>query len=219
MSVENQKIIRIKKTEVDRNFLKLSKVEMYEAMRELTGSELKLYLYLAANKVDYQLELSRSYLIEQGITSNGSYDRAVKGLIEKHYLVPLSSVSNIFYFFTTSQNGSRPQGKNLTNSQNGKAVPETGAAVPRAGKESPKIEKEIDTYIPKDKIDNGGGVSEKEREYAERLGLKVEKKCGPAAVEEIQSEIMKMVEIGATARERYNRIIELCKAYLGDTEV
>ena len=150
MSVENQKIIRIKKTEVDRNFLKLSKVEMYEAMRELTGSELKLYLYLAANKVDYQLELSRSYLIEQGITSNGSYDRAVKGLIEKHYLVPLSPGSNVYYFYTTSQNGSGPQVENLRNSQSGKTVP-------RAGTESPKIEKEINTYIPIDKIDNDGG--------------------------------------------------------------
>ena len=143
MSVENQKIIRIKKTEVDRNFLKLSKEEMYEAMRKLTGSELKLYLYLAANKVDYQLELSRSYLIEQGITSNGSYDRAVKGLIEKRYLVPLSPGSNIFYFYTVSQNGSGQQAGNLRNSQSGKTVPETGAAVPRAGTESPKIEKEI----------------------------------------------------------------------------
>lgn len=218
MSVENQKIIRIKKTEVDRNFLKLSKVEMYEAMRELTGSELKLYLYLAANKVDYQLELSRSYLIEQGITSNGSYDRAVKGLIEKRYLVSLSPGSNIYNFYTTSQNGSGPQVENLRNSQSGKAVPETGAAVPRAGKESPKIEKEIDTYIPIDKIDNGGGVSDKEREYAERLGLEVKEKYGPAAVEEIGNEIKKMLDKGATARERYNRIIELCKACLGDTE-
>ena len=218
MSVENQKIIRIKKTEVDRNFLKLSKEEMYEAMRELTGSELKLYLYLAANKVDYQLELSRSYLIEQGITSNGSYDRAVKGLIEKHYLVPLSPGSNIYYFYTTSQNGSGPQVENLRNSQSGKVVPETGAAVPRVGTESPKIEKEIDTYIPIDKTDNGGGVSDKEREYAERLGLEVKEKCGPAAVKEVQSEIQKMLDKGVSPRERYNRIIERCKAYLGDTE-
>jgi|GEM_PF-4785960 len=212
MSVENQKIIRIKKTEVDRNFLKLSKVEMYEAMRELTGSELKLYLYLAANKVDYQLELSRSYLIEQGITSNGSYDRAVKGLIEKHYLVPLSPGSNVYYFYTTSQNGSGPQVENLRNSQSGKTVP-------RAGTESPKIEKEINTYIPIDKIDNGGGVSDKEREYAERLGLEVKEKCGPAAVEGIENEIKKMLDKGVSPRERYNRIIERCKAYLGDTEV
>ena len=206
MSVENQKIIRIKKTEVDRNFLKLSKVEMYEAMRELTGSELKLYLYLAANKVDYQLELSRSYLIEQGITSNGSYDRAVKGLIEKHYLVPLSPGSNVYYFYTTSQNGSGPQVENLRNSQSGKTVP-------RAGTESPKIEKEINTYIPIDKIDNGGGVSDKEREYAERLGLEVKEKCGPAAVEGIENEIKKMLDKGVSPRERYNRIIERCKAY------
>ena len=212
MSVENQKIIRIKKTEVDRNFLKLSKVEMYEAMRELTGSELKLYLYLAANKVDYQLELSRSYLIEQGITSNGSYDRAVKGLIEKHYLVPLSPGSNVYYFYTTSQHGSGPQVENLRNSQSGKTVP-------RAGTESPKIEKEINTYIPIDKIDNGGGVSDKEREYAERLGLEVKEKCGPAAVEGIENEIKKMLDKGVSPRERYNRIIERCKAYLGDTEV
>ena len=212
MSVENQKIIRIKKTEVDRNFLKLSKVEMYEAMRELTGSELKLYLYLAANKVDYQLELSRSYLIEQGITSNGSYDRVVKGLIEKHYLVPLSPGSNVYYFYTTSQNGSGPQVENLRNSQSGKTVP-------RAGTESPKIEKEINTYIPIDKIDNGGGVSDKEREYAERLGLEVKEKCGPAAVEGIENEIKKMLDKGVSPRERYNRIIERCKAYLGDTEV
>lgn len=219
MSVENQKIIRIKKTEVDRNFLKLSKEEMYAAMRELTGSELKLYLYLAANKVDYQLELSRSYLIEQGITSNGSYDRAVKGLIEKHYLLPLSPGSNIYYFYTTSQNGSGLQVENLRNSQSGKAVPETGTIAPNMGKSSPKIEKEIDTYIPIDKINNGGGVSEKEKEYAEWLGIEVEEKCGPAAVKEIQSEIKKMLDEGANARERYNRIIELCKAYLGDTEV
>ena len=212
MSVENQKIIRIKKTEVDRNFLKLSKVEMYEAMRELTGSELKLYLYLAANKVDYQLELSRSYLIEQGITSNGSYDRAVKGLIEKHYLVPLSPGSNVYYFYTTSQNGSGPQVENLRNSQSGKTVP-------RAGTESPKIEKEINTYIPIDKIDNGGGVSDKEREYAERLGLEVKEKCGPAAGEGKENEIKKMLDKGVSPRERYNRIIERCKAYLGDTEV
>lgn len=218
MSVENQKVIRIKKTEVDRNFLKLSKEEMYAAMRELTGSELKLYLYLAANKVGYQLELSRSYLIEQGITSNGSYDRAVKGLIEKRYLVPLSSGSNIYNFYTTSQNGSGPQVENLRISRSGKTVPETGAAVPRAGIESPKIEKEIDTYIPIDKIDNGGGVSEKEREYAERLGLEVKEKCGPAAVEEIGNEIKKMLDKGASPRERYNRIIERCKAYLGDTQ-
>lgn len=217
MSVENQKIIRIKKTEVDRNFLKLSKEEMYAAMRELTGSELKLYLYLAANKVDYQLELSRSYLIEQGITSNGSYDRAVKGLIEKRYLVPLSPGSNIYNFYTTSQNGSGPQ-EDPRNSQSGKTVPETGAAVPRAGTESPKIEKEIDTYIPIDKIDNGGGVSGKEREYAERLGLEVKEKCGPAAVEGIENEIKKMLDKGVSPRERYNRIIERCKAYLGDTE-
>ena len=215
MSVENQKIIRIKKTEVDRNFLKLSKGEMYEAMRKLTGSELKLYLYLAANKVDYQLELSRSYLIEQGITSNGSYDRAVKGLIEKRYLVPLSPGSNIFYFYTTSQNGSGPQGENLRNSQSGKAFPETGAAVPRAGKESPKMEKEIDTYIP---IDNGGGVSDKERNYADYLGRKVEEKCGPAAVKEITQDILMMKNKGATARERYNKTIELCKDYLGGDE-
>lgn len=218
MSVENQKIIRIKKTEVDRNFLKLSKEEMYAAMRELTGSELKLYLYLAANKVDYQLELSRSYLIEQGITSNGSYDRAVKGLIEKHYLVPLSPGSNIYYFYTTSQNGSGQQAGNLRNSQSGKTVPETGTAVPRAGTESPKIEKEINTYIPINKIDNGGGVSDKEREYANWLGLEVEEKCGPAAVKEIQSELQEMLDNGSTARERYNRIIERCKAYLGDTQ-
>lgn len=218
MSVENQKIIRIKKTEVDRNFLKLSKEEMYAAMRELTGSELKLYLYLAANKVDYQLELSRSYLIEEGITSNGSYDRAVKGLIEKRYLVPLSPGSNVYYFYTTSQNGSGPQVENLRNSQSGKSVPKIGAAVPRAGTESPKIEKEIDTYIPIDKIDNSGGVSDKEREYAERLGCDVEENCGSTAVKEIQSKIREMLDNGATAKERYNKTVELCKAYLSNTQ-
>ena len=106
----------------------------------------------------------------------------------------------------------------MRNSQSGKTVPETGAAVPRAGTESPKIEKEINTYIPINKIDNGGGVSDKEKEYAERLGLEVEEKCGPAAVEEIGNEIKKMLDKGASPRERYNRIIERCKAYLGDTE-
>ena len=77
---------------------------------------------------------------------------------------------------------------------------------------------EINTYIPIDKIDNGGGVSDKEREYAERLGLEVKEKCGPAAVEGIENEIQKMLDKGVSPRERYNRIIERCKAYLGDTE-
>lgn len=138
MSVENQKIIRIKKTEVDRNFLKLLKEEMYAAMRELTGSELKLYLYLAANKVDYQLELSRSYLIEQGITSNGSYDRAVKGLIEKHYLVPLSPVPTSIIFIPLPKMGAGNK-------------PEI-CEIPRVGKRFPKRERrfpEREQNLPK----------------------------------------------------------------------
>jgi len=66
-------------------------------MTTLKGETLKLWLYLAKNQDDYQLELSQKALAEWGLKKDAYYT-AKKKLIEVGYLTPLREGSNILVF-------------------------------------------------------------------------------------------------------------------------
>lgn len=89
MPVQNQKIITIKKQKADKNnpyaIINLSSLQL--AMTQLNDSELKLWLYLNKNQCEFVLELSPKAVRAWGIGSDSTYHRAVKGLIDKGYLV------------------------------------------------------------------------------------------------------------------------------------
>lgn len=60
---------------------------MFKAMHELTGSAFKLFMYLCSNKNDYHFALSPVAVGRSTGMSKGSYESAVRQLLEKGYLV------------------------------------------------------------------------------------------------------------------------------------
>jgi hypothetical protein len=67
------------------------------AMIDLKGETFKLWMYLGKNQDGYTFALSKVDAIKWGVGSKSSYDRAVKELIEKGYLV--ETTKNHFNFF------------------------------------------------------------------------------------------------------------------------
>ena len=70
-----------------------------QAMRELSESGYKLYAYLCKNLNGFEFDLSRADVISYTGIASKSYDRAIKELIEKRFLVPCPRRSNHFDFF------------------------------------------------------------------------------------------------------------------------
>mgnify|MGYP003530351307 FL=1 len=66
-------------------------------MINLKNETFKLWCYLNKNQKGYEFALSKVDALKWGIGSKSSYDRAVKELIEKHYLVETTSNHYDFY--------------------------------------------------------------------------------------------------------------------------
>lgn len=67
-----------------------------KAMRDLTGNEFKLYIYLAKNADNYKFALSPKHISEAtGIGLRSCHD-AIKTLIEKNYLYVITG--NLYGF-------------------------------------------------------------------------------------------------------------------------
>lgn len=101
MSVPNQKIVQISprtKRNSQNLFATMNLIALQQAMKDLKGSSFKLWTYFNKNQDNYRFELSQRACAEWGIKKD-SYYKAVKDLIEKRYLVPLSQESNIFCFY------------------------------------------------------------------------------------------------------------------------
>lgn len=99
MPVPNQKVIKINKSKVVKNFMQISKDNMYAAMKVLSHGELKIYLYLASNADGYTFELSPAAIENATGVSRSSYHRAITSLTEKGYI---TLVTGNFYEFTES---------------------------------------------------------------------------------------------------------------------
>lgn len=98
-TVENQKTIKIQKEVCDENHLyaKINLEALQAAMIDLKGESFKLWIYMSKNQSGYTFALSKVDAIKWGVGSKSSYDRAVKELIEKGYLVETSK--NHFNFY------------------------------------------------------------------------------------------------------------------------
>ena len=99
ITVENQKTIKVNKELADKQHLyaKIGLNALQYAMIDLSGETLKLWLYISKNQQGHTFALSKVDAIKWGIGSKSSYDRAVKALIEKGYLVETSK--NHYDFF------------------------------------------------------------------------------------------------------------------------
>lgn len=98
-SVPNQKTIRIEKEQANKEnpYSIYNLNALKSAMLELKGEAFKLWCYLDKNQNGYTFALSKVDALNWGIGSKSSYDRAVKELIEKGYLVNITGNSYNFY--------------------------------------------------------------------------------------------------------------------------
>ena len=98
-TVPNQKTVSVQKEKCSAE----EKYGMYNlyalqcAMNNLKGEAFKLWVYIGKNQHGYTFGLSKVDAINWGVGSKSSYDRAVKELIEKGYLVETSP--NHYDFF------------------------------------------------------------------------------------------------------------------------
>jgi len=87
--VENQRAFQVHKKRPD-SAIRVSEIykdDLLLACRTLNESELKIYLYLISNQDNYIGGLSRVNIMNETGISESSYKRAIKGLMDKHYLV------------------------------------------------------------------------------------------------------------------------------------
>lgn len=102
-TVPNQKTITVQKEKCDKqNLYATYNLEAFQnAMIDLKGETFKLWCYLGKNQNGYEFALSKVDALNWGVGSKSSYDRAVKELIEKGYLVETSP--NHFDFYEQPQ--------------------------------------------------------------------------------------------------------------------
>ena len=98
-TVPNQKVVTVQKEECSRKDLyatyNLNALQC--AMINLKGESFKLWMYLGKNQDGYSFALSSTDAVKWGIGSVSSYNRAVKELTEKGYLV--RSSGNFYDFY------------------------------------------------------------------------------------------------------------------------
>lgn len=101
-TVPNQKTLKIHRVKAEAPFTQISQEVMFKAMRDLTPANFQLWIYLCGNRDGYSLALSPADFMKQSGKARSSYDRAIKELIEKHYLV--ETTSNHFDFYEDADN-------------------------------------------------------------------------------------------------------------------
>ena len=83
----NQKVIHVKKTQYEKNYLQVGNDEWQKAGRILTYAAFKLYLYLADNKDGFDLALSQKAIEQTLDISKATYHTAVQELESRGYLI------------------------------------------------------------------------------------------------------------------------------------
>lgn len=104
-TVANQKTIKTNKEKCDKsNPYTMTNLNALQcAMIDLKGEAFKLWCYMSKNQDGYTFALSAVDAIKWGIGSRSSYDRAVKELVEKGYLVETSPSHFDFYELPPSE--------------------------------------------------------------------------------------------------------------------
>ncbi len=100
-TVPNQNIIVIKKTPCKDNFLKIKNNEWMQAAKTCgdKGAAFKLYLYLAANEIGFNLALSK-VAVENAIgVKQSNYYKCFDFLVEQGYLRQVGK--NKYEFYTS----------------------------------------------------------------------------------------------------------------------
>lgn len=104
VAYKNQKVININKLRHDKNFIQVGSDECFMAMKALSPSAFKLYVYLMDNKHGYKMALSQVRVSGKTGIKKTAYHSAVNELIDKGYLVKYDSRAadyDYYIFYST----------------------------------------------------------------------------------------------------------------------
>ena len=150
-SYPNQNFIQIHEQSYSRDFLQIGISEWQRASKELTPSAFKIYLYLASNKDNFRMALSKQDIKDKLEISFTRFYEAIKLLRRMHYIC--CSGSNQFHFFL-SPNPDFEKEHGIGDWESPKSEqsnPKIEEEFRKAGETVPKTNIEIDII---DKIDN-----------------------------------------------------------------
>ena len=150
-SYPNQNFIQIHKQNYSRDFLQIGIDEWQRACRELTPSAFKIYLYLASNKDNYRMALSKQDIKDKLDISFTRFYESIALLRRMHYICCIGN--NQFHFFL-SPNPNFEKKYGIVDWESPKTENnnlKTEEEVPKTEQISPKTNIEIDNI---DKIDN-----------------------------------------------------------------
>lgn len=101
----NQKHITVKKANCSKTelYAMYNLDAMQNAMKELSGESFKLWCYLGKNQNGYSFDLSKVAALNFGIGSKSSYDRGVRDLIQKGFLVEIGKNNYRFIEYPQKQ--------------------------------------------------------------------------------------------------------------------
>lgn len=147
----NQRTVTIHKEPLNKNFLSINLDVLREACQRLTAYELKLYLYLASNKDNYNLALSQVAVTNAVNLPRSTYYDQVKNLVNKGYLV--NRGGNKYDFYEIPQNDLK---SSVVREPADKAVATDGFDFTAIGQQNPSGNGEINNRrnTPTDIINN-----------------------------------------------------------------
>ena len=119
----NQKIVTVHKAPADKDHFYgiLNKEALFNACRELTSNELKVFLYAAANQSGYQMALSTTAIAAQVGSTVDGIRTAIRGLVKKGYMV---QDHGNYYTFYELPHDEKPNDQNHHDDKNSAIVPE-----------------------------------------------------------------------------------------------
>lgn len=96
----NQKSIKLQKEKSNKEnkYTIINIAAFQNAIKTLSSNGFKLWCYINKNQDGYTFGLSKVDVFNWGIGSKSSYDRAVKELIEKGFLVSTDKVDNYIFY-------------------------------------------------------------------------------------------------------------------------
>lgn len=109
VTVPNQKVVQVKhEICYSEHIYTMCNVEANSiAMKELSANTYKLYMYFDLNQDGYLFALSYKAVHEATGMSDKTYQKAIKELIEKGYLVQSKEQKNLYIFYDGKENTNR----------------------------------------------------------------------------------------------------------------
>ena len=119
----NQKIVTVHKAPADKDHFYgiLNKEALFNACRELTSNELKVFLYAATNQQGYQMALSTTDIAAQVGSTVDGIRTAIRGLVKKGYM---EQDHGNYYTFYELPHDEKPNDQNHHDDKNSAIVPE-----------------------------------------------------------------------------------------------